>query len=433
MGYAEADITPSWPAELIGFARPDNVSQGVLHKLLAQVLVWETLTDKCCLISIDSIGFTVELTNLLRERIASELKVVREKIMVCFSHTHAAPNAGTDQKYYDFVCSQIFKAVNLAEKTGFPIKAGWGVTTADIGINRRGTGHPVDNRLGILKITGLDRNDLKLLLLRVTAHANVLTSDNYLISSDYFGVTRDLLENKYGCKVVLIQGAAGDVRPKYQQENAEYLEIHSFEAAKQKISKSSKEFYFSQSIQALNKMADAICQALDKVYDQITMRPISRLSMFSTEHRFFADVPAIERSKIIAQEAKREANIDGTKWLAEIQTFHQKGIRQQFSDIEIQYFIINNGCICGVPNEIMSAIALDVLQKSGNPFLLFNGYTNGCYSYLPTAEEYDAGGYEVLWSNLLYYQYHGNVMPLNRDTAELLTDDVVCYWRHAAK
>lgn len=428
MGYSEEDITPAGPVELIGFERPDNMSKGVLHELLAQVSVWKTPEDKCCIVSVDSLGFTVELTNSLREKVAAMLKADRSKVMVCFSHTHAAPNAGTNEEYYNYVCERVIKAVKCADEDLSPVKTSWGVTTADIGINRRGCDAPLDDRLGILKITRPGGNNLKALILRVTAHGNVLTSDNYLISSDYFGVTRNLLEKKYGCKVILIQGPAGDIRARYQQENAEYLELHSFEAAKQEMSELDKKRYFSQSIQALNKMADTIYKALDGVIDSLAPKSVTTLSMFSVKRRFYADVPDIEKARTIANEAKSEAGIDGTEWLNEVRRLHSKGIGRQFSDIEIQYFVVNDGCICGIPNEVMSAIALDILKKSDNPFLFFNGYTNGCNSYLPTAEEYDKGGYEVLWSNLIYYKYHGRVMPFNRDTGELLADEVVRHW-----
>ena len=87
--------------------------------------------------------------------------------------------------------------------------------------------------------------------------------------------------------------------------------------------------------------------------------------------------------------------------------------------------MLNEGCLCGTPYEAMSAIATAIWQSAANPLLFFNGYTNGCESYLPTAAEYDQGGYEVLWSNLLYYPYHGRVMPLNRDSADRLVREVV--------
>lgn len=36
-GYSEADITPNAPVECVGFDRKDNVSRGILDKLIVQV------------------------------------------------------------------------------------------------------------------------------------------------------------------------------------------------------------------------------------------------------------------------------------------------------------------------------------------------------------------------------------------------------------
>ena len=47
LGFAEVDITPSGPMELVGFYRADNKSKGVLKPLLAQAAVWEN-EERCC-------------------------------------------------------------------------------------------------------------------------------------------------------------------------------------------------------------------------------------------------------------------------------------------------------------------------------------------------------------------------------------------------
>ena len=67
----------------------------------------------------------------------------------------------------------------------------------------------------------------------------------------------------------------------------------------------------------------------------------------------------------------------------------------------------------------MCELALDVRAQCGDLAFL-GGYTNGCTGYLPTAEEYDRGGYEVFWSMLHYHMYFGRVMPLERDSAARL-------------
>ena len=54
-----------------------------------------------------------------------------------------------------------------------------------------------------------------------------------------------------------------------------------------------------------------------------------------------------------------------------------------------------------------------------------NGYTNGCLLYFPTEEEYDAGGYEVFWSMLIYYKYLDRVFAFRREEAKKLIESVV--------
>lgn len=238
-----------------------------------------------------------------------------------------------------------------------------------------------------------------MLILRVTAHANVLIRDNYLISSDFFGVTRDLLEKKYAFKVMVTQGASGNVKPKYQQ-----------------------------SLEALDKMAVEIRDSITQCIENIKPGNIEKLSMVSHTESFFADVPSLERAKAISDEAMRVSNIEGTKWLEEVARLHSENIKRQSAEIEIQYFMLNNGCFCGVANEIMCELAVDVVKACNDDVIYFGGYTNGCNGYLPNTEEYDKGGYEVLHSYLIYYIYYGRVMPFNRDTADKLVRIVAEQW-----
>lgn len=400
LGLAEVDITPSYNVQTIGFNRTDNLSKGILHRLFAQISVWNSNEGTCCLVTIDHIGFSGEEANLLRDRIANKLNITRDKVILCFSHTHAAPNISIESEYFHFLCEQVIFGVNEAEKSIMPIKAVWGMVEADIGVNRRDEHGVLDRRVGVLKIVDADTENLRLLILRVTAHGNVLLRDNYLISSDFIGVTRKSLEEKYSCKVMITQGASGNVKPKY-----------------------------AGSLEALNKMAHEINNAIASCIEKLKPHRIEKLSMFSQTETFFADVPTLERAKEIADEAMRESNIDGANWLKEVARLHNGNIKQQSMDIEIQYFILDNGCFCGVPNEIMCELAVDVVKACNDDLIYFGGYTNGCDGYLSTADEYDKGGYEVLHSYLIYYIYHGIVMPLNRDTADKLVRIVTEQWR----
>lgn len=391
LGFSQVDITPSSNVQTIGFNRKDNMSKGVLHKLFAQISIWRSREEKCCLLAIDHIGFSCHEADLLRDLIGNKLGITRDKIMLCFSHTHSAPNVSIEPEYFSFLCNQVILGVGEAESNLEPIKAAWGMVEANIGINRRDENGILDRRVAVLKIAHAEDSNLRLLILRITAHANVLIRDNYLISSDFIGVTRIMLEEKYGCKVMITQGASGNINPKY-----------------------------SGSIEALYKMAIEIKNSIDKSIEDLKPQTIKNLSMFSQKESFFADVPTLEQAEIISAEAMNENNIDGSNWLKEVNRLHSEGIKQQSKDIEIQYFKLNEGCLCGVANEIMCEIAVEVANACNNKLIYLGGYTNGCDGYLPTAEEYDNGGYEVLHSYLIYYMYHGTAMPLNRDTSSKL-------------
>lgn len=399
LGYAEVNITPKDPMELIGFNREDNISRGILHRLIAQVTVWKSSSESFCIVTIDNIGSSIQDTNILRDEISQKLGIGKGNVMVCFSHTHSAPNDGKERSYFELVCRKVLEGVDHATKTFSPVKAVWGVVEADIGVNRRNENGEVDRRIGILKIVDANSEELRMILLRVTAHANVLVRDNYMISSDYFGRTRELLGQKYKCGVMITQGASGNVKPKYQK-----------------------------SLEALDKMAHAIEGAVDKVIYKLIPEYIDRINLFSETISFTSEVPTKEKAKAIAEEAMKESNICGTEWLDEVNLLHSQNIKEQITNIEIQYFVLNNGCWCGVSEEVMCEIALDISKKADDKLIYFSGYTNGCSGYLPTSEEFKAGGYEVLWSYLLYYKYHDRVMPLYIDTANKLVEIVCKRW-----
>ena len=396
LGFAKVDISPEKSVEMVGYTRDDNKSRGIWHPLIAETAIWTFLKEKCCLVTIDHIGFMIEDANVLRDMIAKELNIMREKVMLCFSHTHSSVNVTDEPDYFHYLCDKVVSCVKEAEKNTEPVEIEWDCVEADIGCNRRDETGALDKRIGILKVVNKDTKALLLILLRVTAHANVLPYDNYLISSDYIGVTREKLEEKYGCSIMITQGAAGNVSAR-----------------------------FSDSEEALYQMADSIATVVDESIRHLKPVAVERMEMYSTPIEFRSDLPTLDRAKEIKEEAFRENQIDGAEWLKEVERLKKNNVSYQTVESEIQYFHINEGCLCGVPNEIMCELALEVEKACNNKQVYFGAYTNGCTGYLPTAKEYMKGGFEVLHSYLIYYIYHGFVMPLNRESADKLTKCVV--------
>lgn len=403
MGCACADITPEGPVQTVGFGRRDETSRGVLSPLCAQVSVWQRGEKRCCLAAIDHIGFARAHADALRDRLAAQLGVRRDEVMLCFSHCHSAPNDSAEPAWLETACGRIAEAARRALAGMEEVEIAWGNARTTVGLNRRAEGAALDDRLGVLKVCGARDGALRLLLLRATVHNNVLKADNYLISSDFFGAARDRLRGAYGCPVVLLQGASGDVAPRYFRSE---LDVPDAPDAR-----------FIRSRDALSQMAETLLREAAPVIDSLRPGPAERLEMVSRELSLYADVPTALRASEVAVEAQKYCGIDPAGWLAEVDRLHRAGVARQEERVEVQYFAVGRGCLCGVPNEIMCGFALRLSELKRDEFLYFGGYTNGCTGYFPTEEEFDRGGYEVYWSMLVFYMYHGRVFPLRRESA----------------
>ena len=430
LGFCEEEITPERPVPLVGFYREDDTSRGVLKPLLAQVSVWEewsgksreeagTLLERCVLIAIDSIGFTTELTKALRDQVGGELGISREKVMVCFSHTHAAPDAEAAEGYFDFARKKVLSAAKKALDGMDWVKVRCENGRAQIGVNRRAGNDALDDRVGILEAFG-ELEERRLMILRVTAHGNVLKADNYLVSPDYFGDVREVLSEKYGCPAMMIQGAAGNVAPKY------------FCSKNTPVDAQGPSFFRSEN--ALAMMAQELCRSVETAIleripetsgENANANEGPTLQAYSKELTLRSVLPSMGRAKEIAAEAMEKCRIDGTDWLAELERLYAQGISVQEEKAEVQYFRIARFCLCGMAYELMTEFALAAAEGLKNEFFYLNGYTNGILSYFPTKEEYDLGGYEVYWSLLIYHKAFHRVFPFEREEADKVTEFVM--------
>ena len=410
MGYAETDITPEMPVTTVGFNRTDNVSRGIMDHLMAQVSVWED-NEICCLVTIDNIGFNKKDANLLRDRIGTVIDVPREKIMLSFSHTHAAPNIHVEREYYELLCNKICRAAETARSSMSEVSVGWGNAVADIGNNRRDSSDAIDRRAGMLKICTRGSNDIKLLILRLTAHCNVLKRDNYLISADYFGTVRKAFTDKYHCPVMIVQGSAGNIAPKYYNSTETPIDGRGDK--------------YINTASALDDMAQEVIQKVEPILKAIDVEQDVNVHAYSKYIPLQSKIPSMDEAHKIADEALKYCGIDGQNWLKEVESFHDRGISFLEENLEMQYFCISDWCLCGIPNETMTEFALKTEQLLENPYFFFNGYTNGCDSYFPTKEEYDLGGYEVYWAMLLYYEDYGRVYPYKRESFDIVITSAV--------
>ncbi|OPD57089.1 neutral/alkaline non-lysosomal ceramidase N-terminal domain-containing protein [Bacillus anthracis] len=411
IGVCKVDITPPVGIDFVGYHRETGINN-VEERIYGTVFVFEKDEKKTVFISIDNIGMLVEDTNMIRERVASRLYVPFERITVVYTHTHSGPETVGDdplvQSYKTILVNNVVHGAVTANKNLKQCEVGWGVTTGDIGVNRRertsdgkakmGTSLEgvVDKRIGMLAIRNAETKELSGIVVFCTAHPNVLKGDSDVLSADYPGMTREVLERIVNCPVMIVQGAAGNVNAKYRGSR-----------------------------EALKKMAYTLSGYVLTMLPTVTYSPIVNLrTVSSTMQMKLKDIPEMNEIRSMAQLAEKQWGVNTDEWLTIVLEKYKQGIRQLRIDLEVQLFQINDGIFSGIPMEPFSETALEMKESLQNELAFFGGYTNGYIGYLPTKEEFAYGGYEVELSPVVYGPVTNLLMPLEENTAELIVKKV---------
>ncbi|AIW86835.1 Alkaline ceramidase domain protein [Bacillus mycoides] len=405
------DITPPIGIDFIGYHRDTGINNIEEH-IYGTIFVFEKDEMKTVFISIDNIGMLVEDTTMIRERVASELNEPLQQITVVYTHTHSGPETVGDhpliKSYKTILLNNVVQGAITANNNMRSCEVGWDVTTGDIGVNRRERTPDgkakmginiegiVDKRIGVLAMRNAESKELAGVIVFCTAHPNVLKGDSDVLSADYPGMTREILEKIVNCPVIIVQGATGNVNAKYRGSQ-----------------------------EALKQMAYVLSGHVLTILPTVTYRPIVNLrTISSTMQMKLKDIPEIEEIKRMAQLAEKQWGVNTEEWLTIVLEKHRRNIQQVSIDLEIQLFQINDGIFSGIPMEPFSETALEMKESVQNELAFFGGYTNGYIGYLPTKEEYAYGGYEVELNPVVYGPVTNLLMPPEENTAELIVQRV---------
>jgi hypothetical protein len=257
LGVARAEITPPagiyhrmWGAathtRATGVHRPLTATAAVFrpapvaggasgtgHSANEQVLV---AVDHCLL-------WGQEMQKLLA-RLERATGAVREDLLVAFSHTHASglldssraslPGGELIAPYLEFMAEQLAHIVRQARETALPATIVAGQGTCDLAAHRDlpdpSTGQPVcgfnpngpaDTTLMVARATD-DQGATLATFVNYACHPTTLGWQNTLISPDFPGAMREIVEAQTGAPCLFLQGASGDLGPRegFAQEAA---------------------------------------------------------------------------------------------------------------------------------------------------------------------------------------------------------------------
>ena len=240
---ARGDITPPVGIyhRMWGAASHDR-STGV-HRPLTATVLWLTdlneprSTDaNKVIVALDHCLLWTDEMNGFLDRVSEQADIERDSIIVFFSHTHAAGLMGLERK--DLPGGDLIPPYlnQLADTTATLIRAARGKQEAatisyrygrcDLATNRDcldAERHQyvcgynpdgiADDTLLVGRVTSQDSRVVATVV-NYACHPTTLAWQNTLISPDYVGAMREVVETSSGAPCVFIQGASGDVGPR---------------------------------------------------------------------------------------------------------------------------------------------------------------------------------------------------------------------------
>ncbi len=256
IGAAVVDITPSVPLRLTGYGARKQESEGVAEKIHARALVFGgdgipgNDGQQSVLVTVDNCGVAAEITETVFAKLAEKHKLVRERFVICSTHTHSAPalrgfapnilsDVTADQaarlnQYETELTGKLVEVVDQAIAAQRPGYLSTGYGEAGFAMNRRnvvdgkwvGFGAvadgPVDKRVPVLAAHD-EEGRLIAVLANYACHCTTEPGSFNQVSGDWAGCAADFLEADHPGAVALIAigcGADADPSPRGTHELA---------------------------------------------------------------------------------------------------------------------------------------------------------------------------------------------------------------------
>ncbi len=417
IGFAIGDITPEIGLFLAGYGNPERIATGVHSPLCASVMVMGDDNKTAAVIALDWCTLDESIAWDMRKGIEEASGIKAEDIILCCTHTHSSPNtrrsvtAGRSAcdpeqkgvKYAYDVIKIIAAAVNEAKDNMCDCTAGFGSTKTKTGVSRRGTNRfgkvsgfiedPYlmhDDNMTVVRFKNIqDGNDLGIFV-HCSAH-NTSMGANRDYSSDWCGIMRERIRDRYKVPVVFLNGAIGDSGPRTNRWS-EFKSVYGYSAGGGDGIKAAEEVGFRAASDAL--------RCLEDIKDFRSVQP------FAVLHNELRIPQALSMSQEEAEKVIQEYEAENPVIPDEPDRKYQVAKSNLAAwklppepELIINQTIISFGPLAFLPFpfEMFSMFSLRLRKYSNLEYPLLCSIGNGYYGYMPDRAAFAMGGYEVEW------------------------------------
>jgi hypothetical protein len=236
-GFAKADITPSLPVKLYGYASRKAYSEGIHDPLSVRVAAFENNGNKIILVSTDIGSYGSDVFPVLQKSILDKFKLKESELFLTTIHSHSSPilslDAGSGDpnniEYTKTLEQKLLIAIGEALGDMKPVQTGTGKGYSPVGANRRemrpdgsitlgrNPYGPTDKEVLVMKIAAEDGTPAGVLFDYAT-HSTSLGPQNMQVSGDVLGLSAQFTEKILGKGLItpVFAGASGNIDPWYR-------------------------------------------------------------------------------------------------------------------------------------------------------------------------------------------------------------------------
>lgn len=368
---------------------------------------------------------------LCRRRIADLTGVAPDHIRLSATHTHAGPSLGPPwfeagaemvAPYLASLTDRLAGTCWAAWRGLRPARVAGGQGQCPVNSNRRlpwQPGYPLlspnpdgfsDHSVGVIRIDDQE-GEMLACLVNYAAHPTILAWDNRLISPDYPGTVRRVVEGALGGLCLFLQGAAGDQDTvhDYSCRVADTRWVGrqvGLEAARVAAGLHTQPVRRRLAQQVESSWTMGVVEYVAEQPPDGTVRCQARSVPLPRWHQpaptdeevrqvqsLQARLAELHRSRA-PQDEVRAANLKVRRALLALETARRRSQPGPI-DLELQAIRLGPTALLGMPVEPFAEMGAAL--KAGSPFAttFISGYTNGAAGYLPVASAYPEGGYEV--------------------------------------
>jgi hypothetical protein len=419
VGIATRDVTP--PVGIYSRtwgAATHETAEGVHRPFKATAAVFAPLEGEgpqLALIAVDLGWFQYSQDERdLRDAVIKAAGLDEASVVINMSHTHAGANVnsmledkpGSElvKPYLASLTQNIVDAVKEAQASLEPawVTFGYGRCTLatnrdfwDAEAGRYACGFnpdvPADDTLLVGRVTAED-GTIRATLMNYACHPTTLAWQNKLLSPDFIGAAREIMENIYGAPSLFLQGASGELAPRddYVGDTA----------------------IADRNGRQLGYAAAATLESLPPPATLFKYKGImpSGANLGVWDYEPIEESQLVEAKKLVAQQVplllKRKEQPTTVDTLTDKDSHQEreKALRRHFVEIalgtgpvhhsSVWVWRLGNAVLVALPQEAYSGYQIELRRRFPDVAVIVAGVSNGSIGYITPRETYGQGRYQ---------------------------------------